>query len=229
VIITIIHGQSHKGSTYHIARMVADKLDGSVDEYFLPQDFDRMCLGCFACLNRGREHCPHHDLVGPILDAMLTADVLIIGSPTYVLEMTGQLKCLFDHLFTAWLSHRPEKAMFTKTAVVVSTAAGAGMNGVARSLARQLFYLGVPKVYRIAERVAASSWTEVKRKKPIAAKAAKVARRITARQGRAVPGLKLRFMFAVMRAMHKNNDWAPLDKQHWQSNGWFGRARPWKG
>ena len=26
--ITILHGQSHKGSTYHIARMLADKLEG---------------------------------------------------------------------------------------------------------------------------------------------------------------------------------------------------------
>ncbi|WP_330622027.1 hypothetical protein [Anaerostipes sp. Marseille-Q3525] len=26
--ITIIHGQSHKGSTYHISKILADKLDG---------------------------------------------------------------------------------------------------------------------------------------------------------------------------------------------------------
>lgn len=28
--ITIIHGQSHKGSTYHVARMLAEKLDGDI-------------------------------------------------------------------------------------------------------------------------------------------------------------------------------------------------------
>ena len=31
--ITILHGQSHKGSTYHIARMLADKLEGEVTEF----------------------------------------------------------------------------------------------------------------------------------------------------------------------------------------------------
>ena len=67
---------------------------------------------------------------------MLSSDVIIIGSPTYVLEMTGHLKHFFDHIFTAWLSHRPEPPMFTKTAVVVSTAAGFGMDGVTKSIAR---------------------------------------------------------------------------------------------
>ena len=32
--ITIIHGQSHKGSTYHISKILADKLDGEVKEIF---------------------------------------------------------------------------------------------------------------------------------------------------------------------------------------------------
>lgn len=32
--ITIIHGQNHKGSTYHIARMLAEKLGGEMKEFF---------------------------------------------------------------------------------------------------------------------------------------------------------------------------------------------------
>lgn len=38
--ITIIHGQSHKGSTFHIAHLLADKLDGELTEFFLSKDFD---------------------------------------------------------------------------------------------------------------------------------------------------------------------------------------------
>ena len=37
--IVIIHGQSHKGSTYHIAHMLAEKVAGEIMEYFLPRDF----------------------------------------------------------------------------------------------------------------------------------------------------------------------------------------------
>jgi len=144
------------------------------------------------------------------------------------MEMTGHLKTFFDHLFTAWMSHRPEQAMFSKTAVVVSTAAGAGMNGVTKSMARQLFYLGVPKVYRIPVRVAATSWDMVKRKDKIVVRIDKVAKKIISKSGRVKPGFKLKFMFSVMRLMHKKNDWAPLDKKHWEDRKWLDKKRPWK-
>ena len=39
--ITIIHGQGHKGSTYHITSMIQELLadgDTKVHEYFMPQD-----------------------------------------------------------------------------------------------------------------------------------------------------------------------------------------------
>ena len=41
--ITVIHGQSHKGSTYNIAKQLCDKLGGEVTEFFLPTDFDCFC------------------------------------------------------------------------------------------------------------------------------------------------------------------------------------------
>ena len=230
--ITLIHGQNHKGSTYHIARMAADAIrgDGEIEEFFLPRDSGAACCGCYACMDRGMAFCPHAAQIGPIFRSMLSADVIVVGSPTYVLEMTGQLKSFFDHLFSAWLSHSPEAAMFTKTAVVVSTAAGMGMNGVAKSLAKQLFYLGVPKVHQLPARVAATSWETVneKTKGKIASKVNKIARSIAAKNGKASPGLRLKLMFSMMRQMQKKNDWAPLDKKHWEDMAWLGKARPWK-
>ena len=226
--ITLIHGQNHKGSTYHIARMTAEKLGGSIEEFFLPKDCGADCFGCFACMEKGREFCPHSSQVGAILDSMLAADVIVIGSPTYVMEMTGQLKSFFDHLFSAWLSHRPEQAMFGKTAVVVSTAAGAGMGGVTKSMAKQLFYLGVPKVYRLPVRASAMSWEGVKEKEKISARAGQIARKISRADGKARPGFKLRLMFSVMRQAQMKNDWSPLDKKHWEDKGWLAKGRPWK-
>jgi len=227
VKIALIHGQNHKGSTYHIARMTAEKIGGSTEEFY-PEEFSEGCLGCYACINKGMTFCPHYDRIGPVLASMLSSDVIVIGSPTYVLEMTGQLKCFFDHLFSAWLSHRPEKSMFSKIAVVVSTAAGIGMNGVTKSIARQLFYLGVPKIYRMPVRVASMSWDMVQRKEQISAKAHKIARKVADQNGKAKPGLRLRFMFSMMRLMHKKNDWAPLDKRYWKDMGWLEKGRPWK-
>ena len=225
--VTLIHGQNRKGSTYHIARMTAEKIGGAIEEFFLPGDCGEGCFGCFACVEKGREFCPHHSQIEAIFRSMLSSDVIIIGSPTYVMEMTGHLKSFFDHLFTAWLSHRPEGTMFSKTAVVISTAAGVGMNGVTKSMAKQLFWLGVPKVYRFPVRVAAMSWDGVKNKEKIRQKADRIARKIIRKNGKAKPGVKLRFMFSMMRQMHKKNDWTPLDKEHWQRHGWLGRTRPY--
>ena len=41
--IVIIHGQSHKGSTYHLARMLAGKIGGEVKEFFLPMFLPILC------------------------------------------------------------------------------------------------------------------------------------------------------------------------------------------
>ena len=72
------------------------------------------------------------------------------------------------------------------------------------------------------------SWDDAKGKDRISANAAKIAGKIIRNNGTAKPGIKLRFMFNMMRQMHKNNDWTPLDKEHWQKNGWLARTRPWK-
>ena len=42
--IVIIHGQSHKGSTYYIAHMLAEKISGDIKEFFLPRDFGEFCI-----------------------------------------------------------------------------------------------------------------------------------------------------------------------------------------
>ena len=47
--IVLINGTNHKGSTYHIAKQLTDKLKGELTEFFLPKDFDEFCLGCTTC------------------------------------------------------------------------------------------------------------------------------------------------------------------------------------
>lgn len=229
--ITLIHGQDHKGSTYHIARMTAEKIGSNIEEFFLPRDFGKRCSGCFTCLYKGREFCPHSENVEVIFNSMLSSDVIIIGSPTYVMEMTSHLKSFFEHIFTAWLGHRPEEAMFAKTAVVVSTAAIIGANGVTKSMAKQMFYLGVPKVYKLSFGIMVTSWEDVedKTKKQITAATDKIAHKIISKKGYATSGIKMKFLFSMMRRFMKNNDLATfaLDKKYWTNKKWLGKERPW--
>jgi hypothetical protein len=48
--IVMIHGQNHRGSTYHIGKMVADALGGTVTEFFLPRDLARFALDATTAL-----------------------------------------------------------------------------------------------------------------------------------------------------------------------------------
>ncbi len=63
--ITIIHGQSHSGSTCHVARLLANKLRGDVKEFFLPKDFGEFCIGCTACFAQDETKCPHYEKLSP--------------------------------------------------------------------------------------------------------------------------------------------------------------------
>ena len=44
--IVIINGQNHKGSTYHIGRMLAERVGGNIKELFLPRHITDYCVGC---------------------------------------------------------------------------------------------------------------------------------------------------------------------------------------
>lgn len=54
--ITVIHGQSHKGSTYNIAKMLYDKLEGDVTEFFFQEILALFVLGVIAVLKSQRNY-----------------------------------------------------------------------------------------------------------------------------------------------------------------------------
>ena len=80
---------------------------------------------------------------------MLEADVIILASPVYVFHSTGAMKALLDHYGYMWMVHRPDETMFSKQAVCVSTAAGAGMRSTNKDMSHSLFFWGIPKRYKI--------------------------------------------------------------------------------
>lgn len=47
------------------------------------------------------------------------------------------------------------------------------------------------------------------------------------KNGKAKPSLKLKFMFGIMKGSQKNNKWNSTDKQHWESQGWLKKTKPW--
>lgn len=230
--IAVLHGQTHKGSTYNITKLFLERLSAEnkeITEFFLTKDGPTFCLGCFSCILKGEDKCPHSSIVQPIAKAMEEADVLIFDSPCYVFGMSGQMKTFFDHLGFRWMAHRPQVSMFNKVALCISTSAGAGEKGVTKSIKQQLFYWGVPKVYRYSKKVGASSWETVKPeiKEKIEVEVTKLADSISRKVGHAKPGIKTKLMFNIMRLNQKANNWNAVDKEHWVKHGWLNGSKPW--
>ena len=225
----IISGKNAKGSTYHIAKQVADKIGGETKEFFLPKDFDEFCLGCTQCFMKDEKLCPHYEKLQPITDAMLEADVIIMDSPVYVYHVTGQMKAFLDHYGALWMSHSPREEMFKKQGVCITTAAGAGMKSTIKDMADSLFFWGVPKVYKYGIAVQAINWNAIseKKKAQIDKKTTKIANNIIKNNGKVKPGIKTRSFFTIMRMVQKKFAWCEKDKNYWDAKGWTGKVRPW--
>ena len=95
--IVLIHGQSHRGSTWNVANILLQELKGEkeVEEFFLPRDLNHFCLGCFRCLE-GREMCPFWEEKRLLDRAVREADLLIFTTPNYCMMPSAPMKA-FPH------------------------------------------------------------------------------------------------------------------------------------
>jgi len=226
--IVLIHGQNHKGSTYNIGRMLAEKIGKNITEFFLPRDFGEFCIGCTKCFLINASQCPHYEKLLPIIRVMDEADVLILTSPVYVFHATGPMKAFLDHFGYRWMVHRPEEKMFRKQGVCISTAAGGGMKSTNKDMADSLFFWGIPKVYKYGQAVYETSYERVsdKVKAKIDKKTTALAKKIRKRNHKIKPGIKTRGLFFIMHLVQRKGA-LETDSTYWKEKGWTGKKRPW--
>ena len=233
--IAVIHGQAHKGITYTMTKAVLGSLveeRDEVREFFLPKDGPDFCCGCNSCFLKGESHCPGAHQVQPIALAMEWADVIVLDSPNYVMEMSGPMKNLMDHLAYRWVTHRPHGAMFTKVGVALSSSAGAPAGHTVRSMAKQLKWMSVPKVYCFPFTAQAMTAAELRpeKKQALSKKAARIAKKVRAHVEHPSSGLRSKLFFSIFRKMQSapGAAWNPTDRDWWVGQGWAERTRPWR-
>ncbi len=233
--VVVINGSTRHGSTWNckeqLLKAIEKHAEIDVTNFVLPKDMPHQCMGCFSCIMRGEDKCPHAQSISPFVSAMEEADVIILTSPVYALDVSGQLKSLLDHLCFMWVSHRPNPKMFKKVGVTVATTAGAGLGHASKTMRYSLQYWGARRVYSLATRVAAMKWEDVteKNKQKISKRADKIAGNIVktnSRIDRVMPSLFFRFMFFMMKGMMKKNTWNLTDKNHWEAQGWISGSSP---
>lgn len=229
--ITIIHGQNHKGSSYNIGRSLVNKIavEDDITEFFLPKDLNHFCTGCCSCIEN-EEKCPYYEDKQKIKNAIEKSDILVFTTPTYCMRASAPMKSLIDLFFTYCMVHSPKKEMFSKKAIVISTAAGMGTRSAMKDITTTIFLWGIPYIRTYGVSVQAKCFEEIKteKKQKIEKDISKLAKKLNVVEKPRV-GFKTKFMFNMMKNMQKSNmGSSPVEKQYWQDNGWLDKNRPWK-
>lgn len=117
--------------------------------------------------------------------------------------------------------------MFKKQAVVLTTAAGAGMKSAIKDVRDSLFFWGVGKIYTFGIATHSDRYAHMTEKKQqqTARAVSKIAAQIKRHSGRVRPGLKTRLFFRfyrrfILRRMPQN------DRTYWTNRG-LDRRVPW--
>ena len=111
--IIIIDGGPRRAM--NTARMLQQFAEGvkSVNEEieiksFRLYDLDyKGCMSCMACKVKGKAAniCKFKDPLTPILEEIAQADGLVLGSPGYFGDVTGQMRTFLERLCFPWLSY----------------------------------------------------------------------------------------------------------------------------
>lgn len=230
--ILMINGTMRKGSSYHIGKMLIEKIakkEDQISELFLPKDMPEFCRGCAVCIKDSEKKCLDYLMYMKRITKMIDeADLLVFTSPVHVMHVTGALKALLDHYGYRFMVHRPEESMFRKQAVCITTAAGGGMKSTLKDIKDSLFFWGIAKIYTYGVAVAATSWEEVEKAKKdkIELEIDKIVLKLKRDTEKVKPGIKTKILFYIMRSMHKKG-MNPVDQEYWKEKGWLDKERPW--
>ena len=96
--------------------LIAEASKGAQSQGAIVERFDLFrldkytgCISCFGCKReKFKGHCICRDGLTPVLDAIRTADGLILGSPNYLGELTASFRALYERLIFQNLTYDRE-------------------------------------------------------------------------------------------------------------------------
>ncbi len=105
--ITIINGSPRKnGNTSKMCDAFVRGIrnfdpKAEIETIFLYDLSFKGCISCFSCkLNGGKSYgkCALHDDLTPILQKVSDSDILVLASPIYLMDVTGEMKSFLERL-----------------------------------------------------------------------------------------------------------------------------------
>ena len=109
--IIAVNGSARKGWNTHM--LLEKALEGAASQGAQTEivnlyDLDyKGCIGCLGCKLKSGKHgrCIINDALKPVLDRVAECDALILGSPIYVGEVTGELRSFIERLTFQYISY----------------------------------------------------------------------------------------------------------------------------
>jgi multimeric flavodoxin WrbA len=158
--ILAVYGSLREASnTNKLVKQAAEASGHTWEKVELAKAEIKPCTGCGMCLmNEGQ--CPIDDDMQPLYDMLMSAEALIIGSPTYYMDVSGAVKNFIDRSMAIfyrgagpeynpdmpWLGQRP---LAGKPSLPVITVAGGGHERALETL--KLFLESINRMQIAAE------------------------------------------------------------------------------
>lgn len=219
----LINGSPHKGNTWKLVQLIKERMKQTsgntieFDEIMLNLDIP-LCLGCFNCIDKGEEKCPHYDQISPIVQKIKENDAVIYATSVYSLHVTALTKNFIDHM--SYNFHRP--SFFKKKVLVVSTAAGAGQKNCVNYVKDIFMHWGFNRGYKLG--LAVFSATGFQPTKKIIEKCNKIADKfcndILSKKYKS-PSFKRVMYFNAWRAMSSMYPKDKIDNKYWKDSGLY--------
>ena len=158
-IVAVCGSLRDESNTNKLVKKVADASGFDYELINLSGMEIKPCTGCGACImNEGT--CIINDDMNPLCDKLMKADALIIGSPTYYMDISGAIKCFIDRSMPIFYrgvgpDYSPDlpvlgkRPLAGKPAVTVTTVAGSGHERTKETL--KIFVDGINKMQLAAE------------------------------------------------------------------------------
>jgi multimeric flavodoxin WrbA len=124
-IVAVLGSPRPHGNSSTLARAflkAAGERGAEVAEYLLNQMNFQGCQGCGSCKTKSQT-CILEDDLTPVLQAIRDADLLVLASPVYFGDLSGQMKCFFDRTYSYANPDFSIRIPPGKTAVMVLTQA----------------------------------------------------------------------------------------------------------
>jgi multimeric flavodoxin WrbA len=101
-VVTLLGSPRPKGNSATLANIfseTAEKLGATVQAFALNKLSYRGCQACEMCKTRS-DRCAIKDDLTQVLDAIRDADILVLATPVYFCDVSGQMKSFIDRCFS---------------------------------------------------------------------------------------------------------------------------------